>query len=255
MAIILTFYALFVLFGLAVAWFVYRRLRRFGRVPAGLAGLVCLALVALCYPIPIHGGFTTVLEMLLEEFGRQRSHWQQQARDERKMAFLHGYEQRFAGELPFRVRAEASGDWQPVATAGGQPAWLDHEHHLVWSDAFPWQANADFSLAAPRAFCRQLPPPGCWSLPSTAELALFWRTGGAEATGSMPPPSVSTRQCCWRCRASTSARAACAASPAPPGPRRAAISTRIFPWSCGTATSSPKHPESCYAEGMRSCSR
>ena len=183
MLMLLIFFAMFALGGIALAWYVYRRLRRFGRISAGLAALFCLILVALGYPIPIHGGFTTLAEVLWEEFGRQQELWQQQTKNERKETFLHQYEERFAGELSFRPRSEQLGNWLPVITDGEQMAWLDPDHQLIWSKAFPWRSSPDFSLMKPKAFCHQLSPAGYWSLPSTAELVLFWQADGASVTG------------------------------------------------------------------------
>ena len=183
MHVILTFYAFFALLGVGLAWFVFRRLRRFGRLPAGIAGLLCLTLVVLCFPLPIHGGFTTLLESMLDELGRQQRTRQREVRVERKADFLRQYEKRFGGELGFENRGEPYENWQEVVTAGGQRGWFNQDQRLIWSEAFPWRDGADFSLAKPRAFCDQLAPPGYWSLPSSAEMALFWQAGGGETTG------------------------------------------------------------------------
>jgi hypothetical protein len=184
MTIIFAIFALLVAVALGGALLVYRQLRRFGRVRAGSASLATLALALLFCPIPVHGGFTFVLEMLVRELRQQQVVFQEQVDTSRQQAFLQRLEQRFAGPIPHAAVAPAHDGWQPVTIAGSGPAaWLELGHQLIWSEAFLWQEATDFTLDKPKAFCSGLAPAGFWALPSEAEMVLFWRAGGAQVGG------------------------------------------------------------------------
>lgn len=123
--------ALLLVAGLCVA--LYLPLRRFGRVKyVAIPVFFCAAILLI--PMPIHGGFMLVAEVVfdaVEEFVEDR---QDIVRERQRT----GWRERFKARLPQAVaiaeEIPVNGDWANVILADGSEAWLDVQEGLVWKD-------------------------------------------------------------------------------------------------------------------------
>jgi len=182
---LLLFYALVLVVIIAVVVFVYRLFARRSRVIATLLAVLLMSGLVLVWPIPIHGGFIFLGELLYRELSRPVAGHIDETRARRSIA-----PGRFAGELSFSVTERLSDRWQRVLVDGGLPVWHETHSHLLWSDWLGIDADVQLpslSLAAQR--CAQYPPAGYWSLVSEAENYLLWKS---DARQWLPPAPVSS---------------------------------------------------------------
>lgn len=185
MPVLIAFYLLAVGAILAVAFLSFRRLRRYGRLPAIAAGVATASTLLLLWPIPIHGGFTFLGEVAWHEWqGHQRL---QQAAAVQAKRETHDVRlaTRFRGELPVATRTTIDDRWAQVTTADGDVGWHDQQSGLIWSG---WQPLADSptlpDMAAADRRCAERAPRGYWALANEAEYVLLARGDGPAA---MPP--------------------------------------------------------------------
>lgn len=176
---LLTFYGICVLIVIAVAAFIFGRLKSRGVGRALLATGLGLALLLLFFPIPIHGGFTFPVEIMLAELRSERRRVEQTERNERKEAFLKKLAARFRGPLALPAPEQPGEVLSSFSTAGGVQGWYDARSGLAWTDLLPLEgAGTPPDLERARAFCGDIEPKGFWALPTEAELSLFWKAGG-----------------------------------------------------------------------------
>lgn len=179
MIVLLLFYGIFAFIGVAAAALIFWSLRRRGVGRALLGSGLALALLALFFPIPVHGGFTFPVEIILHELRSERRRVDQQETNEGKEAFRKKLAARFGGPLALPFRQDAAELLYPVVTAGGTRGFFDARSGLAWTDMLPLQpTGAPPDLAGAKAFCGQIEPKGSWALPTEAELSLFWKAGG-----------------------------------------------------------------------------
>lgn len=192
MSVILIFYLIALLIvlgtGIGVYWVFARRSRWLG---AGL-GLLLVAVLVLLWPIPIHGGFTFLGEVLYRELHQALEARQEVARQQEKQEFAQRVETRFSGTLNFGVTEALSGTWSRVLVDGTQPAWFEADSRMLWSDWLPFEADAALpSLPAAKARCQDYLPHGHWALVSEAENYLLWKSGGDKLLPRAPASSMS----------------------------------------------------------------
>jgi len=190
MAFVLAFYAIAVLAVLGTALGVYLLLARHSRLlGAGIAGLVLTGLVLL-WPIPIHGGFTVLAEVIYRELEHSLTQWGQRQTRAKRAAFATRMEARFAGPLDLNMVERMSQDWYRVQTRGGSYAWYDAGTGLVFSDWLGLDPSPALpSLDAAKERCRTQSPEGYWALISEPENFLLWRAGERSP---LPPAPAST---------------------------------------------------------------
>jgi hypothetical protein len=175
-----SYYGLFCVLAVVAVFAGYRALRHRGRLPAAVLSLSVLALLTLLYPIPVHGGFTFLAEILIEEWAAHRRSEGDRAVQRAEAAFVARLEARFAGPLAFRILDRAPGGWARVATDEGTEGWYERKSRLIWTDMLPWpDAPASPPLEGAVAFCNAVPPQGYWTLPTEGELYFFWKAEGA----------------------------------------------------------------------------
>ncbi len=179
--------AIFGCLTLGVAAAVYLSLKRYGRTLAIFAGVVTLGLSGLFFPIPIHGGFTIVLQELIDNYRNdQRLREHEEARL-KESDFLKALEKRFVASLPLEKLEQVSDNWVRVETGSDVNAWLDKKSGLIWTEPIRWNGPSRPSLEEAKSFCAGLTPRGYWALPTAAERVLFWQNGGEaiSPTGSL----------------------------------------------------------------------
>lgn len=153
----------------------YRGLRPRGKgLALSAAGLLAVAAIALL-PLPGHGSFTLLGEVLWRAAGDlvERA---QAPRDALRLRRAP----RFAGTLPHTPEGSPIDGWQRVAV-GDAVAWLDTRSGLIFGASLFWTAaQALPALDAAKAACQARPPRGFWALPDAAEMILFEQAGGAR---------------------------------------------------------------------------
>lgn len=185
MSTLLLFYALLLFAIIALVVFVYRLFVRRKRVVASLLALLLMSGVVLAWPIPIHGGFMFLGELLYRELSRATSGSHDESRARGAAA-----RQRFAGELSFSVSERLSERWQRVVVNGDVPAWYETYSHLLWSDWLGVESAGRLpSLGLAMQRCARYPPAGYWSLVNEAENYLLWQSGARQW---LPPATVSS---------------------------------------------------------------
>lgn len=190
MSVMLIFYALALLLIIALAIGVLRLLRRHGPIIAATAAVLLLSGLTLLWPMPIHGGYTFLGEILYREL---RYAQRQQRDDEQQQAeqLVQRAKGRATGQLSFRVIQPLSGGWSKVQTNTRQTAWHHNGSGLLWSDWLPLPASSALpTLEEARSRCRQHPPAGSWSLASEAENYQLWKAEGEQTLLAAPASSV-----------------------------------------------------------------
>jgi hypothetical protein len=177
--IVIGFFVLYAGLALLLGVMVFRLLRRRGWLVALLLSLLCLGILGLFFPVPMHGGFTFPLEIAWHEL--KRVQWQQEENgsDEKRLAFKQQLERRFATVIHLSAAKSVAKGWSSTQKDDGEEAWLDEESGLLWRA--PQAVNSGgqmLTLDEAKEFCHAQPRQGYWSLPTEAELALFWRHGG-----------------------------------------------------------------------------
>ena len=129
---ILIFYGLSFLVALAIAAAAYRLTRRYGRSLAIVVALLVASVETLLFPIPIHGGFTFLLEVAIDELKIRRRSFEERRDRAADRAFLADLEARFADALSFEVLERRPSGWTRVIDDTGAEGWLEPESGLVW---------------------------------------------------------------------------------------------------------------------------
>ncbi len=178
MVIVCLFLGMVLLVAAGAAIMAHRLFRRFGHGPALLAAGAVFSCTALFFPIPIHGGFTVLIEVLLDELHSQAAFRRLERKDENRAAFLASLENRFGEPLAYEILDRPQPGWAIVDTVGGQ-AWLAEESHLIWGRLLIWPQIAGLpTLEDAERLCGEQHPSGCWALPTEAEYYHFWKAGG-----------------------------------------------------------------------------
>jgi hypothetical protein len=189
---VLLFYlvALLVVLGAGVGAF--RIFARYSRLLGAGLGLLLMVMLVLLWPIPIHGGFTFLGEVLYRELDLALEAHQEVVRQQEKQELRQRLETRFGGPLDFSITEPLSGTWTQVLVEGSQPAWYESGSHLLWSDWLPFEPDAALpSLKLAKARCRSYPPEGHWALASEMENYLLWKSGGDHLLPGALTSSVS----------------------------------------------------------------
>lgn len=187
MLFILLFYGLALGVIAAAAYWAFRALKRWGSF-AGYSGAVLVAALAvLLWPIPIHGGFLLLGEVVYDEWSRER---ERTAQADRELDVVRGaLVPRFAGALPVSPVRVLAGDWALARSHAGEEVWLDGHSGMIWSGWSLLPSSADRpTLEMAKTHCAGRAPRGYWALSTAAEEALLWQAGGHEV---MPAPSTS----------------------------------------------------------------
>jgi hypothetical protein len=188
----LIFYGIAITIILGVGLLVFFRLRRRSQLLATGLSLVAMSVFVLIWPIPIHGGFSTLGEAMFDEWSREWEHRNDVQNDHEQQAYIDSFALRFAGELPFLGRDAAVDGWQEVSYASGRPAWLDIDNGQIWSEWLPLMQTPSLPpLELAKNRCEQHAPAGYWSLPTEAEHALMWKAGGQAVLPAAVAGSVS----------------------------------------------------------------
>jgi len=191
--IFLLFYTVALLIILGGGVVVYLRLRRRHHLLGVLAGLFSSALLVVIWPIPIHGGFTFLGAIMLDELSDQWQRAEEKLVARKDERFLQGLETRFAGVIHYEGATVLAGDWSTVTLSGSDAAWLDNHSGLVWSE--PQVLTTDNplgALKAGKALCRDYAPAGYWALPTEAERYHFWRAEGQRYLPHKVSPAMGT---------------------------------------------------------------
>ena len=177
--IIIAFFVLYMGLALLLAVKVFRLLKQRGWMVALLVSLLSLSALALFLTIPIHGGFTFPLEIAWHELKREKWQKDETRSDEKRFAFKNNMKRRFAGPINLEATKRVANGWSSTQIAEGKDVWLDEESGLLWLAPQSVVSGENMlALAEAKEFCRKQPRQGYWSLPSEAELALFWQHGG-----------------------------------------------------------------------------
>lgn len=177
MFLLLYTFALIIIFSLCFA--AYKLCVRWGRLRAGIAAALTLSVAILIWPIPIHGGFTFLFAVALDELSRNYQQYQEIKQERKHNLFLSRLNQRFKGQLDVYPRQRLNSLWLEVQTQDGTRAWLDESTGMVWSELISLETTTDFpSLEAAKSTCSDHSPKGYWALPTEAENYTLWRSGG-----------------------------------------------------------------------------
>lgn len=192
MSIILVFYGIAILAIAGAAYGVYRVFAVRSRIlAAGLAALTLSTLVLL-WPIPGHGTFTFLGEMLYWELDRALDRRARETKQQKKREFVEQVETRFYGPLNFSVTERLSDNWYRVRVDGTLPAWYDTDSRMLWSEWLPFEADASLpSLEVAKARCQSHQPHGHWALISEMENYLLWKSEGRKLLPRAPASTVS----------------------------------------------------------------
>ena len=181
MIIVYLYYAVFLVAAIAAVVLSYRALRHRSRFLAASFSIVPVVVLVLLYPIPIHGGVTFLIEILLEECQTQQQRHEVQVQEEQN-ACIEILNSRFAGPLEFHILEPSVGTWSKITT-GKIEGWYESQSRLVWTDPLSWpDAPSPPSLSHAKAFCQALSPEGNWALPTEAELYFFWKADGLRVS-------------------------------------------------------------------------
>ncbi|HAS55046.1 MAG TPA: hypothetical protein DCS42_13475, partial [Nitrospiraceae bacterium] len=173
------FYGTYILIAIAVSVSVCRWMKKRGTGKALVAGGLSVVVLALFFPIPIHGGFTFLVEVMLSELRAERTRMEQAVKNERKEDFKARLAARFNGPLVFSVRKQITEQWSSITAADGTQGWHHAGSGLVWTDMLALEGTrTPPELDRAKAFCAALAPISSWALPTEAELSLFWKAGG-----------------------------------------------------------------------------
>lgn len=176
---LLAFYVTFALITAAVGAFIFLRLKSRGAGRAVAASGIGVAFLLLFFPIPVHGGFTFPVEIMLAELRSLRARAEQTENHGRKEAFRKRLAARFGGPLALAVQEQVKEPLSAFSTAGGVQGFYDARSGLAWTDLLALEgAGTPPDLERARAFCADIEPKGFWALPTEAELSLFWKAGG-----------------------------------------------------------------------------
>ena len=106
-----------------VSIWVFRRAIKKSRILAVCLVFLMLSTSALLWPIPIHGGFTILAEVMYSEW-RSLVRQRERVRDERAdTRFIQQTLNRFAGPINFEIVRTLQYGWAEVLTEGGTPGW------------------------------------------------------------------------------------------------------------------------------------
>lgn len=169
----------------SLSFFAYRKLRRFGAAPSALIASLFFILAVLLWPIPIHGGFTVLGEVMYNDWARERE-LAKQAQQE-VAAVRQRLAPRFAGTVAYHRTRSLERGWSEIVESNGTIAWLDSTTGLIWSKwtALPASASRP-SLSLAKAHCADREPQGYWALATAAENALMWHAGGHKLMPRSP---------------------------------------------------------------------
>ena len=187
MGMIILFWGLLCLPILMVSVWVFRRTAKKSRVLAtGLASLI-LCISVLLWPIPMHGGFTVVAEVMYSEWRSLLRQRERESEERVDIAFNQKTSKRFTGPIDYEIERVLQHGWSEVLTEGGTRGWLSAATNLVWSTSLSVESNDTLpNLSLGKARCRQLLPTGKWALATEAEHALRWQLNGDAAMGKSP---------------------------------------------------------------------
>ena len=189
-------YAIGLLVAIALAVGSYRALRSKSRLLAVSLALLVLSSLVLLWPVPIHGGFTFLGEILYRELGQMQRQRARDAEQQETADFIRRVENRTAGPLSFIVTQSLTGGWaqveiKGVATKGAGNAWHDSASGLLWSDWLALSSHPGMpALADARARCQRHPPAGKWALASETDNYLLWKAGGETLLPPAPSSSI-----------------------------------------------------------------
>jgi hypothetical protein len=172
-------FALIVIVGLSFA--AYKLCACWGRIPAAIAATLTLSASILIWPIPIHGGFTFLLDVAWRELNHKYIQHQELKQTRIQNEFLAKLSQRFKGPLDVHPRQRLNSNWYEVQTQSGSRAWLDESSKMLWSELLLIHTTTNLpSLERAKAACSTLSPEGYWALPTEAENYTLWHSGGAN---------------------------------------------------------------------------
>ena len=177
------YYAVFLIVAIVIAVLTYKALHHRSRLLAAGVSSLPVIVLALFYPIPIHGGVTFLIEILIEEWQAQQQNRGVRIQEEAQDAFIDSLKTRFAGPLAFQIVGPSLGSWSKITTVEGTAGWHESQNHLVWTDLLSWpDAPPVPTLQDAKAFCHSLSPQGYWALPTEAELYFFWKADGPRVS-------------------------------------------------------------------------
>lgn len=170
----------------------YVALRKCGQILALTIAFAVAITCGLFFPMPIHGGFTIVLEELIANYRNNQRLKQDQDKEVEESRFMETLRERFVDSLPYVEKEQVSENWIFIETETGTEAWLDVKSGLIWSKALPWNRSSRPTFEEAKSFCRNFEPPGYWALPTAGERFLFWQNGGetVSPSGSLGTLSV-----------------------------------------------------------------
>ncbi|MGR9107017.1 MAG: hypothetical protein ACU843_08820 [Gammaproteobacteria bacterium] len=145
-----------------------------------------MSTMILLLPMPIHGGFTLVGDMLIDEFRGLHEKHHENSKKNRQIESYSRLEERFAGQLEIDAQNRNRNGWQNVILRGNRPAWFDPSSGLIWSESERlYGESTTLGIETAKTYCRDYLPAGFWALPTEAEQALMWQaTGGSKSAGS-----------------------------------------------------------------------
>jgi len=192
MPVILIFYLIALLVvlgsGVGVYWVFARRNRLLGAA----LGLLLVAVLVLLWPIPIHGGFTFLGEVLYSELENQMKARVEEKQATKRQEFVAQTTNRFHGRPGFSVVERLADDWYRVQTGDGVDAWYDAGTRLLWSEWLPLDSNEPLPpLERAKVRCQEHPPTGDWALASEVENYLLWKSDGRNLLPQAPGSSMS----------------------------------------------------------------
>ena len=179
--IFILFYGVAILIILGGGVLVYWWVGRHNRLLGVLAGLFSAAALVLIWPIPIHGGFTFLGAIMIDELRDELARVETVHEAHKDLRFIQGLETRFAGVVEYGHVVELAGSWSTVTLPTGGVAWLDNHSGLIWSTPLVLTTEAPLlALEAGKTLCRQQTPTDYWALPTEAERYQFWRAAGRQ---------------------------------------------------------------------------
>lgn len=185
-------WTLFALPVLALTFWAYRVTARNNRIAAAVLAVLMLSVSILIWPIPIHGGFTIVAEVIYDEWRSQLRLRERALTARTKSDFERQRAQRFSGPLLYDIDQPLSNGWVVVVFGEGARAWLDERSHLIWAKSLELESTDTLpSLATAKQRCEQQSPKGKWALATEAEHVFRWQHKGDDFIGKSPYSVVS----------------------------------------------------------------
>jgi hypothetical protein len=176
---ILVFFSVYVLIMIAAAVGVFRWQKKLGTRRAFLAGGLVCVLFLLLFPLPGHGTIVFLFEVMLHELRSSRILFEQTLNNDRKAVFQAKLASRFKGQLPLPVTEQVNGRWRSFQRFDSSRGWYDPVTGLAWTGVLPLHGGGGPpGLEQARMFCADQEPRGFWTLPTEAELSIFWKAGG-----------------------------------------------------------------------------